>query len=273
MNYSEFKRIGTGNRPYFFFNSINELAQITEAHIGKSNWENPTSEANRAQWSGTESLQEAIRLLKYGWQEGIASLNKEISLSINKGMTFKSEYNVVGGQASVPRYLQGIPTNMILQKQVEKQQKIIDIYKSISYSANVKANQIKEESKKAIQLIQNLENQGYRTNLYVYFGSYVKTEQMFVCVKIKSSGEKLNISKMAFPLMHPSMLRRIFLKAVEHADWIGKNGNKRRWASGYGTPFNGDYIIRPYVRDSDIHIPAIIGNLDNFIKNLNLKSR
>lgn len=70
-------------------------------------------------------------------------------------------------------------------------------------------------------------------------------------VRIKSANEKLNISKLAFPLTHPSMLRRLFLRWIEVYPEITK-----KFVSGYGRPatsyelrkvFPEDYLLPNFI--------------------------
>ena len=50
-------------------------------------------------------------------------------------------------------------------------------------------------------------------------------------VRIKSANERLNINKLSFPLVHPSMLRRLFFRFVEVHP-----GVPRSFVRGYGMP-------------------------------------
>lgn len=282
MKYKDFLRKTKSGKMVYTFESLNDLAKITEEHKGVCNFANSRAEGtgpSREEFTGTKNLDEAINLLKFGWDKGVEDLSKKIDLATNS-RTIKSEYNVVGGNCSVPRYLQGIPTNMILQKYVEKKDKVITICKNISYSSYITKNQILDESAKAIQVVQKLEAQGYKVNLYVIFAGNNHNDgnkEIIVKLKIKSSSERLNLKKMSFPLMHPSFLRRIVLKLIENDEYI----TPHRWSHNYGFPIVSNAAqdqvreteekLRKYVGEKDIIMPAMIGSLDTYVKSLNIK--
>ena len=169
-------------------------------------------------FSNTETYKEAEDLLLNGWNEYTEEVKNQIkNPTVNMQEIKKiSMYDVLGFQCSVPRYIQGIPTSMINRKNVVVKQKIVDVTKLISYGYKTSTQTIIKESIKAIRIIQCLESQGFRVNLNIAFGSVAKSGRGFICkVKIKSCNERLNISKLMFPLIHPAMLRRIYLKWVE----------------------------------------------------------
>src|SRR5690606_28814273 len=127
----------------------------------------------------------------------------------------KTVYDIVGFQASVPRYLQGLPTSMVNKRNVKVKQKSVSLYKSISYSVRIKAEEILEDSVKFLQIVQEIEKQGIRVNVYTVFHSKIPKEEIFITTKIKSANERLNLSKLAYPLMHPSFLRRTTFRTME----------------------------------------------------------
>lgn len=190
-------------------------------------------------FTGTNNLQEALRLLKEGWDSGAEKLTEDLkvaNLSTHKREVKKAVYDIVGFQASVPRYLQGVPTSMINKRNVQQKAKIITLIKSCSYSAKVGQDMIFADSVRFLRVVQTLESQGYRVNIYSAFHAECEDESIFVQTKIKSANERLNISKMAFALAHPSFLRRILLRYIETEE----NIKNRNWTRGYGQPSDID---------------------------------
>ena len=118
-------------------NNIIQFNSITEvAHFIRDNEDKLTdtfrplrkSEYGKESFTGTESYDAAEDLLLHGWDE----VSKEFTQSIKKvntSVSFKNRncYGVAGYQCSVPRYLQGIPTNMISNKRVPVKNKVISI--------------------------------------------------------------------------------------------------------------------------------------------------
>jgi len=152
-------------------------------------------------------------LLKGDWELGKMALNNKFILE-NKNFEDRKKqkafYDVVGFQASVPRYLQGLPTNMVNSRPVQKQEKTITIVKHIGYIGDVTAAEIIENSAKALTILNQIEKMGIRCNLDIYspasdpvYGNYGN-----IRIRIKNATERLAIGQLAFPLANPDMLRR-----------------------------------------------------------------
>jgi hypothetical protein len=223
------------------------------------------SKAGKYNFTGTNSFDEAVELLLHGWSEEAKILNEKLSkMNIEENHKEKSIYDVVGFQASVPRYLQGIPTNMISKKKVIEKKKTVSIIKDICYSAKVTKEMIEKESLDVLQKVRALENEGRRVNIYILCccsnedGYNASDNGYMLKVKIKSASERLNISKVAFPLIHPSMQRRIEFRYTE------VNPNLRNgYIYNYGFPI-GEKYIREYLDKDDIFIPSISSKSKNY---------
>lgn len=238
------------------FNSIHDLYNyITETPLNKAfQWAHLQSSSGSESFTKTSSFEQASDLLRNGWKDGSEKLTKALKVEESKMepiMRPRQTYDVQGYQASVPRYLQGIPTSMVTKKNVPIKQKVITVSKSIDYNGGVSANQIQEESIKAFMIIKKLESQGYRVNLNLTMGTS-ESFGFLIKIRVKNANEKLNISKMAFPIMHPSMLRRIMFRFIEVYPKITKE-----FVHGYGMPMRIDEIIKNKDKD-EVIIPSII---------------
>lgn len=217
-------------------------------------WEKHSSVEGSEYWTKTESFDEAVKLFKEGWSDMATKLVQKLKViekETQPTMKTKQTLGVAGYQAIVPLYLNGVPTNMVNKKMIPIKQKVITLTKSIDYSGSVSADQIVEESIKAMQIVKKLEAQGYRCNLNIALGSKEPDKSFAIKVRIKSANEKLNVSKLAFPLVHPSMLRRLFFRWIEVYPEI-----TRSFVHGYGKPsktpdlkewFPGDYILPNFI--------------------------
>lgn len=222
-------------------------------------------------WTKTESFEEAVSLFKNGWSDMASKLVQKLKVIESKTeptMKPRNTLSVCGYQAVVPLYLQGVPNNMMNKKMVPVKQKVITLNKSIDYHGGVKADQIVEESIKAMQIIKKLEAQGYRCNLNIVLGTSAgyPEKQFLIKVRIKSANEKLNVSKLAFPLVHPSMLRRLFFRFIEVYPNVTKS-----FVSGYGHPassaelrnvFKGEYLLPNFIK-KDVNTIKGIEDLEN----------
>ena len=241
------------------FDSLNEFYNyITNTPFNKTFcWHKHSSVDGTKEFTKTENFEEAIELFKNGWSDMATDLVKKLKVVESKTqptMKPKSTLSVCGYQAVVPLYLQGVPNNMVNKKMVPVKQKVITLNKSICYSCMITTEQIIEESIKTLQIIKKLESQGYRCNLNILWAvseKFGNTGKRFaIKVRIKSANEKLNVSKLAFPLVHPSMLRRLFFRFLE----VYPNVTDR-FKNGYGYPMldnvlkdanfhkNGEYLL------------------------------
>lgn len=236
-------------------------------------WAKHSSVSNDEWFTKTKSFEEAVELFKNGWSDMATKLVQKLKVIESKtepAMKPRSQLDVCGYQAVVPLYLQGVPNSMINKKMVPIKQKVITINKSIDYSGGTSADKIIDESIKAMQIIKKLEAQGYRCNLNIVLGStagWGKNEKQFLIkVRIKSANEKMNISKLAFPLVHPSMLRRLFFRFIE----VYPNVTKY-FISGYGHPaesyelrntFKGEYLLPNFIK-KDVNTITNINDLES----------
>lgn len=222
-----------------------------------------SSETGSEYFTKTSSYKEAIDLLQSGYLPAATKMASSIKLKNSTQQDYKSSrqsFSVVGGQASVPRYLQGIPTNMIDRKTTPAKQKVITLTKEISYSANVSSQTMEDEGIKALQIVQAIENQGMRVKLNILLCSDTRqNEKITIKVCIKKPDERISLSKIAFPIAHPSMLRRLFFRAIEVHPTLVAN-----ISTGYGIPST------PHLDKNEYFMPKVIPNVQEYVDSLKL---
>lgn len=211
--------------------------------------------AETYKFTKTHSFDEAVNLMRNGWDDMAQELTKQLSakkISVQHGTKTRSVYDVAGFQACVPRYLQGIPTNMINQRKMPVKDKVITINKSIGYPGNIKTDVIIEESVKALQIVKKLESQGFRVNLNLIHGTEHGGVRICTKIRVKKANERLNISKLAFCFVHPSMLRRLMFRFIEVYPKVTSG-----FVGGYGYVTStknlkffceGDFLIPSFVK-------------------------
>lgn len=236
-------------------------------------WAKHSSVSNGKSFTKTENFEEAVQLFKNGWSDMATKLVQQLKVAENETqptMKPKPTLSVCGYQAVVPLYLNGVPNNMVSKKMVPVKQKVITLNKSIDYSAYVSVDEIIEESIKAMQIVKKLEAQGLRCNLNIVLGARAgygeERRQFIVKIRIKSANEKMNVSKLAFPLVHPSMLRRLFFRFIEVYPSVTK-----KFVGGYGHPatsselrnaFKGEYLLPNFIK-KDVQKITSIEDLEN----------
>ena len=230
------------------FSSLNDFeTYITNTPLNDTfRWTKLASVSGSEEFTGTDSYEQAVEMFKNGWQSKAEELTKKLKVIQNQvidAQVQKVIFDVVGFQASVPRYLQGIPTNMVNKKLVPIKQKIVTINKDISYNCGVTTEQIVEASIQTLQLVKRIEAQGIRVNLNLIWGVKASGSNEIVKIRLKSANERVNISKLAFPLVHPSMLRRLCFRYLEVAPTITHG-----YLYGYGSPLDGSQL-KTYCKD------------------------
>ena len=244
------------------FKSLNEF----EGYISKNplndvfKWGKLSSTNSSYKFTETHSYEEATELLKNGWNDMAKKLTKSLKVNQNQvvdAQVKKILFDVVGFQCSVPRYLQGIPTSMVNKKLVPVKQRVITLNKDISYNCGITTEQIIEASVQTLQLIKKIEAQGVRVNLNLIWGVKAGNTKEVVKVRLKSANERLNISKLAFPLVHPSMLRRLCFRYIEVAPTITKS-----YSFGYGAPLDG-LQLKGHCKDEYVLPRLFDGNLES----------
>lgn len=244
--------IYTHNNISEFMNWIDAHPHNTEAFGDKKE-----SEAtDDPKWYGTDTYEEAEELLLYGWKPAIQKLKS--SFNIPRATTSRNvpSYSVVGHTASVPRYLQGIPTNMVTSRPQTQLNKVITLNKDVTFPGSARPEQMMEYGLRTLTLLNDLEAKGYRVRLNIICGSSNgKFEESDVNIihkiTVKHPDQRLNLNRISFPVAHPSFFRRIFFKALERSPEATST-----FRYGYGRPYSRFHENMPL--GDEIYIPAEI---------------
>ncbi len=215
--------------------------------------------AHKTKWTQTKSFDEAVLLMKHGWSDMAQKLVNKLKVIDRKTEMVskrRAANSVAGFHPIVPLYLAGVPTSMVSYKMVPVKQKVVNITKLFNYHGGIKSDTIINESIKVLQVVRKLEAQGYSVNIDVALGSSAGGRNIATSIRIKNANERLNISKVAFPMVHPSMLRRLMFRYIE----VTPNTTKA-YVDGYGAPIQKaemskifpDSIVIPAIWDIDIN--------------------
>lgn len=208
---------------------------------------------NKTGYSLTESYKDADDLLKYGDKENLKLIKAMIlKQKLNgTGLAKKQQYynDVVGYIPNVPNFVVGVPQNMINKRVVRyKNSKIVNIVYNPTVGVSVPAEDLRKVSVDVMNFISGLESKGYRVNLFTITSSYKKKETVSCIVRIKSSDEHTDLLKMVYPMVHPSFLRRHFLRFIEVTDEITDDG----FVDTYGVPTKNKNEINEILKSANI---------------------
>lgn len=168
-----------------------------------------TAESANGNFYGTESYEEACGLMLNGWDSGASDVSK---IMLDRAKEYERvkrlSLDYAGAVPCVPAYLSGSPANMIAIRKRPAHTPVITLCYNLSVTSNVTSSEILLHSAKLLNVIRGLEAGGCKINLYT--GMFAKNRNNVACyiVKIKDSREPFNVLNMAYPLTHPSFLRR-----------------------------------------------------------------
>ena len=198
------------------YNSIADFRKSLERKkIGKMYDENNEYVFDK-DFCGTSTHKEADELLTNG-----DTFTAKIIECCNKNKRFDRTTNTIkqdfcGFVPNVGAVVSGSPINMYNVKQTTyRNTKVLNLVYFIGASYDVDKQELAAAGAKFLNIINTLEAQGYRTNVFaarcaipVIDGKTQNKSLLNVAVKIKDSGKHLNITKIAYPIAHPSFFRR-----------------------------------------------------------------
>ena len=116
------------------FSSIDDYMKFLNDDSMKKYGREDSSVTGDYSFTGTHSYEEAEDLFRHGDQKTFKFIkDKQREMKVDKLLgnfiNKKKNYNdIVGYQANVPLYLNGVPTNMINEEKTKKDLKIINIF-------------------------------------------------------------------------------------------------------------------------------------------------
>ena len=233
---------------YEEFDNINHLLSTLEKRPKNEFMEDEdSSEREDIEFFGTKSYEEATNLLKFGYSEHLSEIksvvrkNNLISFSdFNKKRIPKNM--VLGFVPNVPNAIRNIPESMINVDRSSQKKKVMKIIYSIAGSCGVNKEVFIKAGIALVSAINIIELSGIQTQLNVGFsssceGSGESKEILCPVLRIKNFGERFNLEKICFPIIHPSMFRRIGFKYIETCPKMTKD-----FSCGYGKPAKLDEL-------------------------------
>jgi hypothetical protein len=224
------------------FKNINELLSTMEkrpmrnqAFKDKENIASQRIEQENP-WSGTNDFNQAMEIMRTGYKDPLERMKKAI-LKIGeneKANRPKMKNDFVGFVPHVPHTIMGLPMTMINKEKQANKAKTMHLFYSISTASKVSPNDMITGGINFISLVNSLEKQGYRVKIDIISSFATNRTLSSFSVNVKEYGQKLNLLKLTFPLVHPSMLRRIAFK------WLETNLElkDKDFTMGYGTPLS-----------------------------------
>ena len=183
---------------------------------------------HEASWCGVKNYEDALELLKNGSQTIVEKFKNGLKVNLHgHGERISFHNDIVGYAPVVPLAIIGVPNSMINSIREKIKTKVVDVYYDISAGCEIDSDDIMRASMKILSAIVELEQSGYRFNLYAVQTYSRKNDCDMLCVKVKDAQQPLDLKRVSFPLAHAGFLRVIGF------DWYSRCP-KTKYVNGYG---------------------------------------
>ena len=240
------------------FDSIHKLLNAVSSRSNNVEmYGQHSSTYNGEGFTGTKNWAEAVEFFENGYTEVLDEIKSGISKNIRATQNQPRRMvktGVVGYAPHVPNAINGLPNSMIYTEKQTQKIKAVTIYYSPTENCRVEVKTFIKSGIAMLSAINILELSGVRVNLNVVFFNGVnndETEGAFGTVKVKDFREQMDVQKLCFPVVHPSLFRRFGFKWIETTKGMKKNG----WAGGYGhnsQEFNN--LIQEQLKDNEFFV-------------------
>ena len=180
------------------------------------------------EWCGVDSYEQALEYLEKGYQPVVDQLKFAIKANLSgQGKRISFHNDIVGYAPIVPLAIMGVPNAMVNSHIKQIKAKVVDVYYDGAFGCGVSSDKIMSTGAKVIAMILQLEQQGYRFNLY-QLQSYSDSKSCdMMTVKLKDAAQPVDLKRISFPLTHTGFFRVIGF------DWYSKTP-KGKYRHCYG---------------------------------------
>lgn len=240
------------------FNSIKELLSTLDSRENNKYMQDEhQSERSSATFTKTKSYEEAVYMLRTGYLDPLKKIKmacRKVSKDYSNATADVDRRQVrnmpIGYVPNVPNTLLGRPDSMINITNKPIKKKCINIIYANSASAFYDADDFISAGTRLVSAINIIERSGTQVKLDVAFVTAKETKQRICGVlKIKGYGERFNLQKVTFPLIHPSMMRRIGFKFLETVP-----GMEEDFSAGYGSSIDSDELTEMFETNDQTYI-------------------
>lgn len=221
------------------FRSFDQLLTTLASRPNNKHMRNDHSSQNDDEkWFGTKSYAQACEMLGTGYLDVVKRLQKNVAAANKLNSKFYAEIErprpyigVQGYCPCVPNAIRNIPQSMINIDRKPMKRKTLHILYSISGSCMRDTEWFIKCGTALLSAIDIIERAGIQTRIDLnFFSSTSDGQYPFPTIRIKEYGERYSVQKISFPLVHPSMFRRIGFKWLETSPEVDNS------YPGYGHP-------------------------------------
>lgn len=184
-------------------------------------------------FTGTRDWEHAMDLFQNGYHDPMDKLRREMAKTAVKTPAQRRMVStgVVGYAPHVPNAILGLPNSMIHTKSTPQKIKTVSIIYSIVENCFVDVDEFIKCGTVVLNAVNALELAGVRVNLRIAFYCAKQGQDFaFGSVMLKDYREHVDLLKLCFPLVNPSMFRRFGFKWIETVPGLTDTG----WSFAYG---------------------------------------
>jgi hypothetical protein len=175
---------------------------------------------DQADWSGTKTFEDAVKLAREGWPEGRKNLMEALAQAQSSpSMRPAFEMSVAGAYPIAALAAAGDPCSMVSMSPIEDRVRpIVRLVICRNGSAAYEASEFMAYGAAVLSYVEGLENAGFRCEIEMAFCGQYKNgacSKHYLGVIIKRAEEPIEFDKLAFCLTHVAMFRRICFAVKE----------------------------------------------------------
>lgn len=165
-------------------------------------------------WAGTETYEEAEKLLNEGYDVGAETLMKKVLAIHNEAPKPRMTASVTGSAPIVANAIIGYPRSMWAMKQVAKPTPTRRVFIINTAGSAVENEKLLQSGAVMLNVCNHLEMNGVRTEINIipkFSWNTARNNKTYThgcMIKLKDYRESFSFKKMAYPIAHTSMFRR-----------------------------------------------------------------
>lgn len=243
------------------FESLEKFYDFCETEIpptkNRHTWSSHSKSSDAVNSKGTKDWEEAVRLARFGWPEGLKDLDYYEELADRDygkreySNLWDIELSTQGAYVDVEAYLTGQPECMCEFKS-KNVNKFADIIVNATYSCFVKKETVFNRGREIMKLVDALEKHNIKTRIVIFENVCAKGmnngDRYIVKIVAKDYNQMLDQDQLAFPLLHASFLRRYCFACIEQEEDI-----RRKFGvfGGYGNPGHISKLPKEIVAENE----------------------
>lgn len=218
------------------YNTVSDMVTLLKTrNITNSSFDDQQTKQIDTSWVGVRSYDEACEFLHNGYQPSVEKLKERMKAKyVGEGKRITFHNDLVGYAPIVPLAMQGVPQSMLNHKMKPIKAKVIDVFYDITVNCGTTSEQILNNGSNLLGAVVDLEQEGYKINIYAIQSYSDSSNCDMLVIKIKDSRQPMDLKRMSFPLTHTAFFRVIGF------DWYSRvPGGRYRY--GYGHNLNQEF--------------------------------